>query len=97
MIRSAQQILELVDNSKAFVHQSFEKQGLLANKGIVPQTEYITPLQIRVSNLIYLAKNPLASVIQKNKAADELGRLIADFKMQDGVFERNLFDSSVWY
>ncbi len=96
MIRSEQQILELVCNSKSYLHQSFEKRGVLVNKGILPQSDYILPIQIRISNLIYLASNHFSSVIQKNKAADELGRIVANFNSQDGVFEYNLFELNVF-
>jgi len=97
MIRTDQQILELLDNSKAFMHQSFEKRGVLLNKGLLPQSDYVSPLQIRASNLIYLTESPYATDIQRNKAADELGRLIVNFNSQDGVFEEGMFAQGVFY
>ncbi len=97
MIRNAEQLKEVSDNSKSWIHQVFEDYGFLANKGILPQTDEIPPLQIRSSNLIYLLDNPYSSVIQKNKAADELSRLVVDFNSQSGVFEDNMFSFGVFW
>ncbi len=96
MIRTEAQIKVLVDNAKAFIHQSFENKGVLIQKGVLPQSDFVSPLQIRISNLIYLALNPLATETQKNKGADEIARLVGNFNSQDGVFESNLFENGVF-
>jgi len=90
--RTPQQIKELLENSKANLHQQFEQDGELVISGQVAENNDSKNSALRQSNLIYLGENTLATNEQKNSAADELGRLVMDFKKQDGVWENNLWE-----